>query len=357
MIYDFVVVGAGIAGSSVAHFLKKSGYSVIVVDKSGIAGGASGAAGAFLSPLLGKPNPFKELVNDALIFSTEYYKKHFGEYINQCGVLRVAKDKDDEKKFEEYEPYMEHEYTKEYIKDQLGYYYPIGALVDSKGICKSLLQDIEILKYELKSIEHRDDVYSVGNIKAKSIVLATGADDILKEPYIQIRPVWGQRIDIKSDTKVKYNIHKNNSISVSHDGTISIGATHHVWQKELPISQEDTDKLIAMSKELIDIDEYEVVSEVGGARACSVDYFPLVGDVVDSSRALEEFAYLKNGTHVQESRLPKHKNIYIINGVGGRGFVLSPYLGKLFVDFIQNGTELPKQIKPLRLFSKWVRKQ
>jgi tRNA U-34 5-methylaminomethyl-2-thiouridine biosynthesis protein MnmC len=357
MVYDFAIIGAGIAGSSVAHFLKKYGYSVCVVDKDGIAGGASGAAGAFLSPLLGKPNPFKELVNKALVFSIDYYKSNFPTAIEQCGVLRVAKDKIDEKKFVEYEPYMDFEYIKKEISSQVGYYFPIGSLVDSSAICKGLLDDIDIIEKEITTIEYNDTYKISDNIEAKNIVLATGANDILNEPYIQIRPVWGQRIDIESNTQVEYNIHKNNSISMSKDGTISLGATHHVWQKELPISSEDTQKLIEMSKELINIDSYKVIKEVGGARACSVDYFPLLGEIVDSSLALEEFGYLKNGTHVEEKRLPKYKNLYIINGVGGRGFVLSPYLGKMFAEHIKNNQDIQKQIKPTRLFNKWVRKQ
>jgi glycine/D-amino acid oxidase-like deaminating enzyme len=354
--YDFLIVGAGIAGCSVAHFLDKAGYKVAIIDKNGIASGASGSAGAFLSPLLGKPNPFKSLVNEALVFTTAYYKEHFSEYINQCGVLRVAKDKKDEEKFVEYEPYMDFEYEKRYIKDQLGYYFPIGTIVDSKAIANSLVDGIDFSIQELEEIIYQDDCYIAKDIKAKHIILTTGADDILKEPYIHIRPVWGQRIDIKCDTKVDTNIHKANSISVSKDGVISLGATHHVWQKELPISSEDTNKLIEMSKELIDIDEYEVLKEVGGARACSVDYFPIVGEVIDSKEALEKFSYLKNGTNVVEDRLPKYKNLYIINGVGGRGFVLSPYIAKLLVEYIKDNKPLPKEIKPTRLFNKWVRK-
>ena len=53
-IYDYLIIGAGSAGCNTACFLQKSGASVAVVDKEGIAGGASGAAGAFLSPLPGK---------------------------------------------------------------------------------------------------------------------------------------------------------------------------------------------------------------------------------------------------------------------------------------------------------------
>ena len=76
--YDYVIVGAGIAGCSLGHFLGKYSKSILLIDKNeDLAFGASGAAGAFLSPLLGKPNKFKDLVTRALSFSTEYYKNNF----------------------------------------------------------------------------------------------------------------------------------------------------------------------------------------------------------------------------------------------------------------------------------------
>lgn len=76
--FDYVIVGAGIAGCSLAHFLSKYSKSVLLIDKNeDVAFGASGAAGAFLSPLLGKPNKFKDLVTNALSFSMNYYKKYF----------------------------------------------------------------------------------------------------------------------------------------------------------------------------------------------------------------------------------------------------------------------------------------
>jgi len=74
--FEYVIVGAGIAGCSVSHFLSKYSKSVLLIDKNeDVAFGASGAAGAFLSPLLGKPNKFKDLVTKALNFSYLFIRK------------------------------------------------------------------------------------------------------------------------------------------------------------------------------------------------------------------------------------------------------------------------------------------
>jgi glycine/D-amino acid oxidase-like deaminating enzyme len=82
----------------------------------------------------------------------------------------------------------------------------------------------------------------------------------------------------------------------------------------------------------------------------------LVGSLIDSKETLNMFPYLKNGTPVKSERFIRHKNLFILNGVGGRGFVLSPYLAKKLVDFIKNNETLEDEITVDRLFKKWVRR-
>ena len=113
MIYDHIIVGSGIAGSCLAYRLSQKSPSskILIIDKnSKIADGASGAAGAFLSPLLGKPNEFKSLVNEALRYSVESYQTNFSNLFSQSGVLRIPKNNEDRKKFESYKPYMDFDY-------------------------------------------------------------------------------------------------------------------------------------------------------------------------------------------------------------------------------------------------------
>ena len=125
--FDYVIVGAGIAGCSLAHFLSKYSQSVLLIDKNeDVAFGASGAAGAFLSPLLGKPNDFKDLVTKALNFSIDYYKKNFSEELQNFGTCRIPKNQEDEEKFQTYIPYMDFEYEKFELNNPTRYWWTNG---------------------------------------------------------------------------------------------------------------------------------------------------------------------------------------------------------------------------------------
>ncbi len=362
MIYDYIIIGAGIAGSSIAYELNKKTTNILLIEQNdSIASGASGAAGAFLSPLLGKPNDFKDLVNNALVYSTKFYKENFSKYINNCGTLRLPKDDLAKEQFNSYKPYIDFDYTQ---KDN-GYFFPIASVVNSKSICESLVQNIEtIFNTTINDIKYEDNIYTLNDtFKSKNLIITTGyCTSLIDEQYFNIRPVWGQRIDIKTSTCISFNYHKACSVSVStkidkDTNIVSIGATHHRFVSDNKVNKDDTNELLKLANDIIKLEDVEVIKEVGGARASSIDYFPMVGKIVNSKSTLKKYPYIINGSKVPQENYLCLDNFYAINGLGGRGFVLAPYLAKILVDNIFDNRPIPKNIKPHRLFTRWARKQ
>ena len=378
--FDYVIVGAGIAGCSLAHFLSKYSKSVLLIDKNeDVAFGASGAAGAFLSPLLGKPNKFKDLITKALYFSMDYYKKYFSEDLINCGTCRIPKNQEDEEKFQSYIPYMDFEYK----KFEEGYLFEIGSVVKPYEICKKLSNDTsKLFNYEVEKIEKIDDFWFINSeIKAKNLFLTTGADiSLIEEKYLDIRAVWGQKIDVFTTSKVEVNYHKECSLSISNkDGIVSIGATHHRFDDKKQessydlklkninklkhndytnnIMQEDVKELLEKANDIKTLNDVKVLDIKIGARASSVDYFPMLGKLVDSPKSFEKYPHLKNGFQIKNENLELIDNLYILNGVGGRGFVLSLYLANKLVENIFNNEELEEEITNFRLFKRWAKKQ
>jgi len=82
----------------------------------------------------------------------------------------------------------------------------------------------------------------------------------------------------------------------------------------------------------------------------------MIGEIIDSKQTIKEFPYLKNGTYVNQDRFTRYKNLYILNGVGGRGFVLAPYLAKQLVENIINNKPIDPSIKVDRLFIREVKR-
>jgi glycine/D-amino acid oxidase-like deaminating enzyme len=383
--FDYVIIGAGIAGCSLAYFLGKYSKSILLIDRnSQVAFGASGAAGAFLSPLLGKPNDFKDLITKSLIFSTNFYKNLGEELINNCGVCRIPKNEEDADKFESYKPYMDFEYTS--MND--GYFFEIGSQVTPSLICEKLTKNIEKkLSYNVGKLEQKENSIWIINdeIYAKNIILTTGADvKHIKEEYFDIRGVWGQKIDVSTTTQTNINYHKECSVSKASkiENTnlfkVSIGATHHKFNCDKNICNycietaninacsrcyndsiinNDSAKLIALANDIIKLENIEVIDVKIGARASSNDYFPMLGKLVDSKKSIEKYPHLLNGTHIKNSMLETINNLYVINGVGGRGFVLSPYLANELVEYIINNKEIEDNLTTHRLFKRWAKRQ
>jgi len=360
-IYDYVVIGAGVSGSCTAFELSKYTSNILLIDKLGdVSSGASGAAGAFLSPLLGKPNNFKDLVNIALVYSTEFYKQNTPDSINNCGTVRIPKDDKDREKFESYKPYIEFDYVE---KDD-GYYFPIASVVNGYEACKTITKDIEkLLNFQVNTIEYKQDYWLINDtIKSKNIILSNGVCiDLMEEKYFNIRPVWGQRIVCKTSTCIDVNYHKECSLAQTKKIDIntyitSIGATHHRNVYEKQINNSDTQELLRKANMIKKLEDIEVIAAYAGARASSVDYFPMLGELIDAQKTLEEFPYLKHGTHVKSERFTKYKNLYVINGVGGRGFVLAPYLASKLCEMLFEFKELDSDLKVDRLFLRWVKK-
>lgn len=377
-IYDFLIIGAGSAGCSSAYFLQKSGNKVAIIDREGIAGGASGVAGAFLSPLPGKKNNYNTFVNEALNFSIDFYEKLNPDAVNKKGVLRVPNDNFSKEKLENND--IEYEYfdsnklhnISSNFKDIDGYFYKDAAVIEPLSICNKLVEGCDFYKRDVNKLVFKDGIYHIEDIKAKNIILAQGvSNSLLKHPYFDISPIFGLRIDVKTTTKIPFNIHKSISISTNkNDGMVAIGATHERHDSAqlectttcdkcafyVDNDKNQVDYLLEKAKELVNLENLEVIKTYKGARATIKSYFPVVGKVVDYEASLKKYPSIKNGTKISQDLLEYFPNIYIINALGSRGFVFGPYLAKILSENILKETPILKEVSTQKLFYKTARK-
>lgn len=369
MIYDFLIIGAGSAGCNCAYALNEAGKKVAIVDKEGICGGASGAAGAFLSPLPGKKNSYNSLVNSALKYSIKFYEKLLPNSVTKKGVLRVQNDNFNSTKLQDND--IKYEYKK--FNDIEGYFYKDAAIINPSEICHELIKDCDFFLKDVSKLIYKDEIYHVGSLKAKQIILTQGVHTpLVSYPYIKISPVFGVKIDVKTSTIVPFNIHKSISVSTNKkDGTVSIGATsvNHFFEDIECITtcdkcmflvnndEEDVKSLLAQADELIDLKNLEVIKIYKGARATIKSYFPVVGKIINYEKSLSKHPSIKNGTKIPASLLEYYPNLYILNALGSRGFVFGAYLAKILKENILDGVDIPKEISIKKLFYKKAREK
>ena len=106
---------------------------------------------------------------------------------------------------------------------------------------------------------------------------------------------------------------------------------------------------------MVDTSDFKLKETFCGMRSGSKDYFPLLGSVISVSEMLEKYPKLPRGQQLKEEP-KKMENLYVCNGLGGRGFVFAPMMGKMLADNIVDGKKIDKRINPDRLFLKWCRK-
>ena len=371
--YDIAIIGAGINGCSVAYEFIKEGKRVILFDKEGIASGGSGAAGAFISPKFSKAGELKEMLNNAFKYSYDFYDKNFPNSFKKAQLVHIAKDEADDEILKIYKQNTEFELKK--IPDTLKSKLTQAAknredvsinagVVDEKKICNSMADGAKFVKEKVKNLVFNDDYWVINETySAKNVVLATGAYDMLiKEPYIKLRGVWGHRIDVKTTTKNPYSIHQFVSISSSTDGHLAIGATHNVHfhpekNKEAYDKEQGRAELLQKAFQTMQLDDVEIVKDYMGLRSGSFDYMPMVGSLVLSKETLltcKQILHVKKPDYTNYIYYP---NLFMINGSGGYGFVLAPYLAKILTDNILYGKKISDRISPTRFFARWARKK
>jgi len=380
--YDTIIIGAGIAGCMAAYTLQAKGQKVLLVDRSAVpASGGSGAAGAFVSPKIGKGSALQTLTNEAYEYAKNFYVKHFPKHFSQTGVIRIPKDAEDAEKFRLYEPFNDTQYSwvsKEELEAiginnaEESFMFEEAGVCDAPAMCRAIWEQVPFMQMDVERLVLRqaqepptwvltsksvNESFTelVEVIEAKNIVLATGYQNTLFDMrYMGVRGTWGSRGDYYSKLKLEVSMHKSISVSANIEGIVKMGATHNKAKDPcMACDGRPLKGLEAQGSQMVDTSDFVLKETFCGMRAGSKDYFPLVGRVIDTSYMLETYPAIVRGAKPEFKHID---NLYILNGVGGRGFVFAPLMAEMLAECMVEGKEIDKRINPDRLFLKWCRK-
>jgi len=373
MIYDTAVIGAGINGCSCAYFLSQASQNVVLIDQEGIAAGGSGAAGAFISPKFTKGGRLKELLEEAYRYSLDFYTQNFPDHIHIAKLLQIANSEENEVRLNAFKETTTLTFSEDssesesiltpYAKAFASLVLKEGGVVSAQAMCAALAEGVDFSSDKVDHLHYADGVWQIGDIRAKRIILATGSYDlVVKMPYLELRRIWGHRIDVKTTTKVPYSIHHHLSISPSSkEGTLAIGATHNLdynpFGDEVYDVEEGRKELLEKALKSVKLENVEVIKDYTGLRSGSNDYLPIIGSVIDAEATMDENFKVGRLKWMSDDSFTSFPELYMINGTGGYGFVLAPYLAKQLTEHITDNTALDTALTPTRFFRRWVKKQ
>ncbi|MBD3800046.1 MAG: FAD-dependent oxidoreductase [Campylobacterales bacterium] len=369
--YDTAIIGAGINGCATAYFLTQGGEKVALIDREGIAAGGSGAAGAFVSPKFSKGGPLKTLMEESYLFSLDFYERRFPELIRIAPLIHFAKYGDENEKVRAFKettdlPMLSAMPEAPMTEETKAFEHVLLArsgLVNAQGVCARLAEASDFILDDINIIKYDDGVWSVGTIRAKRVVLATGAyRPVVAMPHIALRAVWGHRVDIKTSTPLPCHLHQYVSIAATGaNGEGAIGATHDVhYDPQTATEPYDVEagraELLAKAAKTVRLEHVEVLKDYTGLRSGSNDYYPLVGKVADAEASLLAAPGLAKGAKTDAASLVYHPGLYMINGTGGYGFVMGPLLARTLAESLLEGKAVPEALDPTRFLHRWAKR-
>ena len=356
MRFDALVIGAGIAGASIAFWLARSGLKVGVLEQAQPASGASGAAGAFLSPMMGKGGAVMELVNTALVETLALYGDIAPDLLVCGGALRFPKRDEQVERFWALADYLKipHERRGE------GLFFPDAGVVCAEALCARLLAGCTLLKAKADRPFYQNGEWHTAGFSAPVLVAATGAyPSLVPDNWMQLRGVWGERLAIHSPDKIPTNLMGAVSISATLScNTAAIGATHRRAKAEWVVDEAAAMDLLREAKMLLpSLEQARVMDIKAGMRPASMDYLPVAGALPHAHQIAAAFPELMRGRRIAQEQFAYYPGLYLHTGHGGRGFVTAPYTARLLAEAIVSKKPMPAHLEPARFIARHFRRQ
>lgn len=311
--FEYLIVGYGVAGYFFCRLLEEQGHSFKVFSSST---NSYGTASSVAYPLL-NPLALKRVSPTWRMHETQTALHHATDepVSSLFRLVQLTDFKNWNKRIDEYQlgdyicpiPLSSNQPTWQAIQHAY------------KGNTHSLPEEQEQFDFELL----RPECSEYGTISYDHIVFCEGIQGY-KNPYFQLPLVPNKGIVIKVQIKgLKFSskILSGKGIFFGHDrdDIFFIGASHSLYNTQLSVSYDQIDSLLAKASELIglSISRFNVCDVRVAVRPTTKDRKPVVG------------------------RHAHYKNMYVINGLGARGYSLSPMLSNYTYRLITKGEMIP----------------
>lgn len=337
---DYIIVGCGLAGISLAETLRTSNKSLVVIDDASQQ--SSIVAAGMYNPVILKR--FSEVwkAQEQLQLALPFYKRL--EYLlnkkidYKLRVLRRFTSIEEQNMWfhaadkPNLEPFLSTalvDNTNSCIDAPFGF----GEVLNAGRIDTDVLiaEYINYLKakalffnesFDYNLLKSDNNIISYKTIEARHIVFCEGFG-IKNNPYFKTLPLNGTKgelIKIKApNLKMDYSLKASVFLIPEGNDMYYVGATYNREDKTNIPTQEAKEELVTKVRSFLKCD-FEVVGQKAGVRPTVKDRKPLVG------------------THTE------YNNIHVLNGLGSRGVMIGPYVAQALFNRIENQIELEAEI-------------
>lgn len=374
------IIGAGISGVATAYSLSQRGFEVTLIEQgSALASGASGNRQAMLyAKLPDNATIAGQFHQQGLQHSMALLKRSLGaEYWQACGLLQLATSP---QQVAQMQAVMQRQYPSSWLQwlDQSqaetlaqqpvsssGLYFPnsgwvspadwCAALYHQSGAALWLNSSAQTLRQspnqgwhlELKG-EHS------GEYEFDAIVIANanGASHLLAHLHLPLKSIRGQISYVAAPASPAVVVCGEGYVTPAQQGICAVGASYNLHTNNDALSvQDDTDNLNRLNQVLPLNKELGLDAIVGGRvgfRAVTPDYLPMVGQLADASKVVQQFAKLRQDANYKfTDQMPYLTGLYINVGHGSKGLISAPLSAEILA------CQMAKQSLPVAQCVAW----
>ncbi len=359
---DISIIGSGIAGLSLFHAFQKVGKRVTLISNTPVMSAASGNQAGLVMPMLtAQPSLESLLYWRAFDFALKQYQvTHF----HQQGVLELVCS---DKKKQWMRRLKLHRWPDDLLNwSEKGVHYPSAGWLDTQQLkCDWISVNLPWIHKNVERVEQNHGYWLLFDEsdhliqKARVLILAAGIGSraIQGLPELPLSARHGQTSILSCPGQPVENqaINANGYIIPLSDSQYLLGASFdHLpesqWQQEAILSPDHAQRNLELWTGVagVSFSGHEVVSGHAGIRATTPDHLPLCGPLVNEKAFKRDYADLHHGRHWHQ--YPEAKvidNLYVLTGLGSRGFTSAPLLAQTLVDMIL-GRPLPLEVPLLR---------
>jgi tRNA 5-methylaminomethyl-2-thiouridine biosynthesis bifunctional protein len=334
------VIGAGIAGAAVARALVAAGCAPVVLDAEGPASAASGFPAALVTPRFDLGDAaISALFVQALDRADTLYAA-LPDAIVARGVLQLPGSERDARRFEKVVDRPD--WTKGEMKlvdpsprlgepvDERALSMAPAFVVSPRAVVEGLLAGCDVRKGAVAAIEPGPDGWRVLNLdgevlaEAAAVVVCAGAQLATLAPELALSPVRGQAEWVERPN-APAPLAWGGYVAPKASGGFLFGATHDRGDTSTEARAEDTARNLATLATRLPglaarIDPSDIRSRAA-TRATTRDRLPVAG------------------------ALPDRPGLFVLGGLGSRGFCLAPLLGEHIAALITGlNSPLPRDV-------------